>query len=229
MIDDSTRKNQSAVIKEVLMKSIFTTKVGMTQVIDEDGVVTPVTVLKADENVVVQIKTDETDGYNAVQIGYMDKKEKNVTKPVRGHFDKAGASYKRYLKEVNYGNDPIELAVGDNVAVDIFEEGEIVDVVATSKGKGTQGAIKRWNYGRGPQSHGSKSHRVAGARAAGSDPARVFKGRKGSGKMGNERVTIQNLQVVKVNTEDSYILVKGAVPGPKGGLVQIKQAVKGQD
>ena len=211
------------------MKSIFTTKVGMTQVIDEDGVVTPVTVLKADENVVVQIKTDETDGYNAVQIGYMDKKEKNVTKPVRGHFDKAGASYKRYLKEVNYGNDPIELAVGDNVAVDIFEEGEIVDVVATSKGKGTQGAIKRWNYGRGPQSHGSKSHRVAGARAAGSDPARVFKGRKGSGKMGNERVTIQNLQVVKVNTEDSYILVKGAVPGPKGGLVQIKQAVKGQD
>ena len=229
MIDDSTRKNQSAVIKEVLMKSIFTTKVGMTQVIDEDGVVTPVTVLKADENIVVQIKTDETDGYNAVQIGYMDKKEKNVTKPVRGHFDKAGASYKRYLKEVNYGNDPIDLAVGDNVAVDIFEEGEIVDVVATSKGKGTQGAIKRWNYGRGPQSHGSKSHRVAGARAAGSDPARVFKGRKGSGKMGNERVTIQNLQVVKVNTEDSYILVKGAVPGPKGGLVQIKQAVKGQD
>ncbi|MBM0045495.1 50S ribosomal protein L3 [Anaerococcus sp. DFU013_CI05] len=211
------------------MKSIFTTKVGMTQVIDEDGVITPVTVLKADENVVVQIKTDETDGYNAVQIGYMDKKEKNVKKPIKGHFDKAGASYKRYLKEVNYGNDPIDLVVGDKVAVDIFEEGEIVDVVATSKGKGTQGAIKRWNYGRGPQSHGSKSHRVAGARAAGSDPARVFKGRKGSGKMGNERVTIQNLQVVKVNTEDSYILVKGAVPGPKGGLVQIKQAVKGQN
>lgn len=201
----------------------------MTQVIDEDGVVTPVTVLKADENVVVQVKTEETDGYNAVQIGYMDKKEKNVKKPVKGHFDKAGASYKRYLKEVNYGNDPIELAVGDKLAVDIFEAGEVVDVVATSKGKGTQGAIKRWNYGRGPQSHGSKSHRVAGARAAGSDPARVFKGRKGSGKMGNERVTIQNLQVVKVNLEDSYILVKGAVPGPKGGLVQVKQAVKGQN
>lgn len=201
----------------------------MTQVIDEDGIVTPVTVLKADENVVVQVKTDEIDGYNAVQIGYMDKKEKNVKKPVKGHFDKAGASYKRYLKEVNYGNDPIEVAVGDKLAVDIFEEGEVVDVVATSKGKGTQGAIKRWNYGRGPQSHGSKSHRVAGARAAGSDPARVFKGRKGSGKMGNERVTVQNLQVVKVNLEDSYILVKGAVPGPKGGLVQVKQAVKGQN
>lgn len=211
------------------MKSIFTTKVGMTQVIDEDGIVTPVTVLKADENVVVQVKTDEIDGYNAVQIGYMDKKEKNVKKPVKGHFDKAGASYKRYLKEVNFGNDPIEVEVGDKLAVDIFEEGEVVDVVATSKGKGTQGAIKRWNYGRGPQSHGSKSHRVAGARAAGSDPARVFKGRKGSGKMGNERVTVQNLQVVKVNLEDSYILVKGAVPGPKGGLVQVKQAVKGQN
>ena len=211
------------------MKSIFTTKVGMTQVIDEDGIVTPVTVLKADENVVVQVKTDEIDGYNAVQIGYMDKKEKNVKKPVKGHFDKAGASYKRYLKEVNFGNDPIEVEVGDKLAVDIFEAGEVVDVVATSKGKGTQGAIKRWNYGRGPQSHGSKSHRVAGARAAGSDPARVFKGRKGSGKMGNERVTVQNLQVVKVNLEDSYILVKGAVPGPKGGLVQVKQAVKGQN
>ena len=211
------------------MKSIFTTKVGMTQVIDEDGVITPVTVLKAEENVVVQIKTEETDGYNAAQIGYMDKKEKNVKKPVKGHFDKAGASYKRYLKEVNYGNDPVDLIVGDTVAVDIFEEGDIVDVVATSKGKGTQGAIKRWNYGRGPASHGSKSHRVAGARAAGSDPARVFKGRKGSGKMGNERVTIQNLQVVKVNADDSYILVKGAVPGPKGGLVQVKQAVKGQN
>ena len=211
------------------MKSIFTTKVGMTQVIDEDGVITPVTVLKADKNVVVQVKTDETDGYNAVQIGYMDKKEKNVKKPQKGHFDKAGASYKRYLKEINYGNDPVALVVGDEVAVDIFEAGEMVDVVATSKGKGTQGAIKRWNYGRGPQSHGSKSHRVAGARAAGSDPARVFKGRKGSGKMGNERVTIQNLQVVKVNAEDSYILVKGAVPGPKGGVVQVKQAVKGQN
>ena len=201
----------------------------MTQVIDEDGIVTPVTVLKADENVVVQVKTEETDGYNAVQIGYKDKKEKNVKKPVKGHFDKAGASYKRYLKEVNYGNDPVDLTVGDNIAVDIFEEGEIVDVVATSKGKGTQGAIKRWNYGRGPESHGSKSHRVAGARSAGSDPARVFKGRKGSGKMGNERVTIQNLQVVKENQEDSYILVKGAVPGPKGGLVEVKQAVKGQN
>lgn len=197
----------------------------MTQVIDADGVVTPVTVLKAEENVIVQVKTQDVDGYDAVQIGYLDKKEKNVKKPIRGHFDKANASYKRHLKEVRL-NEATDLKVGDTVTVDLFQDGDVVDVVATSKGKGTQGAIKRWNYGRGPSSHGSKSHRIAGARAAGSDPARVFKGRKGSGKMGNERVTIQNLKVVKVNADESYILVKGAVPGPKGGLVEVKQAVK---
>ena len=198
----------------------------MTQVIDEDGVITPVTVLKACDNVVVQVKTVENDGYNAIQVGTIDKKEKNVKKPIKGHFDKAGVSYKRYLREINLGDETTELKAGDNITVDIFEDGEIVDIVATSKGKGTQGAIKRWNYGRGPESHGSKSHRVAGARAAGSDPARVFKGRKGSGKMGHDRVTIQNVKLVKVNTEDSYILVKGGVPGPKGGLVEVKQAVK---
>ena len=211
------------------MKSIFTTKVGMTQVIDEDGVITPVTVLKASENVVVQVKTKEVDGYDAIQVGTVDKKEKNVKKPIRGHYDKAGVSYKRYLREINLKGEATELKAGDMITVDIFEEGELVDVVATSKGKGTQGAIKRWNYGRGPESHGSKSHRVAGARAAGSDPARVFKGRKGSGKMGHDRVTIQNVKVVKVNAEDSYILVKGGVPGPKGGLVEVKQAVKSLD
>lgn len=211
------------------MKSIFTTKVGMTQVIDEDGVITPVTVLKADENVVVQVKTKDVDGYDAIQVGTVDKKEKNVKKPIRGHFDKANVSYKRYLREINLKGEATELKAGDLITVDIFEEGELVDVVATSKGKGTQGAIKRWNYGRGPESHGSKSHRVAGARAAASDPARVFKGRKGSGKMGHDRVTIQNVKVVKVNAEDSYILVKGGVPGPKGGLVEVKQAVKSLD
>ena len=201
----------------------------MTQVIDEDGVITPVTVLKADENVVVQVKTKDVDGYDAIQVGTVDKKEKNVKKPIRGHFDKAGVSYKRYLKEVNLKGEETELKAGDKITVDIFEEGQLVDVVTKSKGKGTQGAIKRWNYGRGPESHGSKSHRVAGARAAGSDPARVFKGRKGSGKMGHDRVTIQNVKVVKVNAEDSYILVKGGVPGPKGGLVEVKQAVKSLD
>ena len=133
----------------------------MTQVIDEDGVITPVTVLKADENVVVQVKTVETDGYNAIQVGYMDKKEKNVKKPVREHFKKANAATKRYLKEVNFGEETPELNLGDVITVDQFEAGDIVDIVATSKGKGTQGAIKRWNYGRGPASHGSKSHRVA--------------------------------------------------------------------
>ena len=198
----------------------------MTQVIDEDGVITPVTVLKACDNVVVQVKTVENDGYNAIQVGTIDKKEKNIKKPIKGHFDKAGVSYKKYLREINLGDETTELKAGDNITVDIFEDGEIVDIVATSKGKGTQGAIKRWNYGRGPERHGSKSHRVAGARAAGSDPARVFKGRKGSGKMGHDRVTIQNVKLVKVNTEDSYILVKGGVPGPKGGLVEVKQAVK---
>ena len=207
------------------MKSIFTTKIGMTQVMDADGIVTPVTVLKADENVIVQVKSKETDGYDAIQIGYLDKKEKNVKKPIKGHFDKAGASYKRYLREVRL-NEETDLKVGDTVTVDLFEEGDIVDVVATSKGKGTQGAIKRWNYATGPKSHGSKVHRLAGARSAAAPPGRVLKGRKGSGKMGNERVTIQNLEVVKVNADESYILVKGAVPGPKGGLVEVKQAVK---
>lgn len=207
------------------MKSIFTTKIGMTQVIDADGAVTPVTVLKAEENVVVQIKDLDNDGYDALQIGYLEKKEKNVKKPIRGHFDKANVSYKRFLREVRLA-EKSDLNLGDKLTVDMFAENDVVDVVAISKGKGTQGAIKRWNYGRGPSSHGSKSHRVAGARAAGSNPSRVFKGRKGSGKMGNERVTIQNLKVVKVNADESYILVKGSVPGPKGGLVEVKQAVK---
>ena len=201
----------------------------MTQVIDADGVITPVTVLKAEENAVVQVKTIENDGYNAIQVGTVDKKEENVKKPIRGHYDKAGVSYKRYLKEIRLGDEATELKAGDKITVDIFEEGELVDIVAISKGKGTQGAIKRWNYGRGPERHGSKSHRVAGARAAGSDPARVFKGRKGSGKMGHDRVTIQNVKLVKVNAEDSYILVKGGVPGPKGGLVEVKSAIKSLD
>ena len=200
----------------------------MTQVIDEDGVITPVTVLKINENKVVQVKTQDVDGYDAIQVGTVDKKEKNVKKPIRGHFDKAGVSYKRYLKEVRL-NEATDLKAGDEITADIFEDGEVVDITAISKGKGTQGAIKRWNYSRGRESHGSKAHRVAGARAAASDPARVFKGRKGSGKMGHDRVTIQNVKLVKVNTEDNYILVKGGVPGPKGGLVEVKSAIKSLD
>lgn len=206
------------------MKSIFTTKLGMTSVINENGDVTPVTVLKYEDNVISQIKTVEKDGYDAIQVATIDKKEKKTKKPLKGHFDKASVSYKRFLREVKTSGE--EFNLGDVLGLDQFAEGDSVDVVATSKGKGTQGAIKRWNYHRGPQGHGSKSHRVAGARAAGSDPARVFKGRKGSGKMGHDRTTVQNLTVVRVNTEDKYILLKGAVPGPKGGLVQVKESVK---
>ena len=198
----------------------------MTQVIDADGVITPVTVLKADENVVVQVKTKDVDGYNAIQVGTVDKKEKNVKKPIRGHYDKAGVSYKRYLKEIRLGDEATELKAGDKITVDIFEEGELVDIVAISKGKGTQGAIVRHNYSRGPMGHGSKSHRVAGARSAGSYPARVFKGRKGSGKMGHDRVTVQNLKIVKVDNERNLLLIKGAVPGNKGGVVTVREAIK---
>ena len=207
------------------MKSILGKKIGMTQIFAEGGEVVPVTVIEAGPMIVTQIKSVDTDGYNAVQVGYVDIKEHKVNQPLKGHFDKANAGYKKYLREFRV-DDVSSYELGSEIKVDVLKDVERVDVFATSKGKGTQGAIKRWNYGRGPASHGSKSHRVAGARAAGSDPARVFKGRKGSGKMGHERVTVQNLKVVKVNTEDSYILVKGAVPGPKGGLVQVKQATK---
>ncbi len=207
------------------MKKIFGKKLGMTQVFDEAGVVTPVTVIQAGPNVVTQIKTKERDGYDAVQVGYLDKKEKNTNKPEKGHFNKANVAVKQFVREIRV-DDPESYELGGEIKVSIFEQGEIVDVVGTSKGKGTQGAIKRWNYGRGPMGHGSKSHRVAGARAAASFPARVFPGTKGSGKMGNERVTVQNLTVVRVDEEAGVILVKGAIPGPKGGLVVIKQAAK---
>ncbi len=207
------------------MKKIFGKKLGMTQVFDETGVVTPVTVIQAGPNVVTQIKTKEKDGYDAIQVGYLDKKEKNTNKPEKGHFNKANVAVKQFVREIRV-DDPENYELGGEIKVSIFEEGEIVDVVGTSKGKGTQGAIKRWNYGRGPMGHGSKSHRVAGARAAASYPARVFPGTKGSGKMGNERVTVQNLTVVRVDEEAGVILVKGAIPGPKGGLVAVKQAAK---
>ena len=200
----------------------------MTQIFNEDGSVVPVTVIEAGPMVVTQIKTKEKEGYNAIQVGYIEKKEKHVNQPMRGHFGKAGVSFKKHLQEFKIGDDE-QFNLGDEIKLDIFQDGDVVDVIGISKGKGTQGAIKRWNYGRGPERHGSKSHRVAGARAAGSDPARVFKGRKGSGKMGHDRVTIQNVKLVKVNAEDSYILVKGGVPGPKGGLVEVKSAIKSLD
>lgn len=207
------------------MKSILGKKIGMTQIFTEDGTVVPVTVVEAGPMFVTQVKTVETDGYNAIQCGYVDKKEKKVTKPLKGHFDKVSVGYKRFVREFIL-NEGETFETGQEIKVDLFAEGDKVDVIGTSKGKGTQGAIKRWNYGRGPEGHGSKSHRVAGARSAGTYPGRVLKGRKASGKTGNKKSTVQNLVVVKVDVEKNLILVKGAIPGPKGGLVTIREAVK---
>lgn len=207
------------------MKSILGRKLGMTQLFDETGKVIPVTVVEAGPVFVTQIKTVEKDGYNAVQVGYVERKEKHSNQPMKGHFAKANVSLKKHLRE--FLVESVEgYELGQEIKADIFAQSDIVDVIGTSKGKGTQGAIKRHNYGRGPMAHGSKSHRVAGARSAGSYPARVFKGRKGSGKMGNDRVTVQNLTVVRVDVDKNLILVKGAIPGPKGGLVTIKEAKK---
>lgn len=197
----------------------------MTQLFDENGVVIPVTVVEAGPIVVTQVKTQETDGYNAVQVGYLERKEKHSNQPMKGHFAKAGVELKKHVREfLVESTDAYE--VGQEIKADVFQANDHVDVVGTSKGKGTQGSIKRHNYSRGPEAHGSKSHRVAGARSAGSYPARVFKGRKGSGKMGNERVTVQNLEVVRVDVDKNLLLIKGAIPGPKGGLVTIKETVK---
>ncbi|MDO5026883.1 MAG: 50S ribosomal protein L3 [Tissierellia bacterium] len=207
------------------MKGILGRKLGMTQLFDENGVVIPVTVVEAGPIVVTQIKTEETDGYNAVQVGYLERKEKHSNQPMKGHFAKAGVELKKHLREFRVDStEGYEL--GQEFKADIFEANQHVDVIGTSKGKGTQGSIKRHNYSRGPEAHGSKSHRVAGARSAGSYPARVFKGRKGSGKMGNERVTVQNLEVVRVDVDKNLLLIKGAIPGPKGGLVTIKETIK---
>ena len=207
------------------MKSILGKKIGMTQIFAEDGSVIPVTVVEAGPMFVTQVKTVENEGYNAIQCGYVDKKEKKVTKPLKGHFDKVSVGYKRFVREFRLiDGEPIE--PGQEIKVDLIAEGDKVDVIGTSKGKGTQGAIKRWNYGRGPEGHGSKSHRVAGARSAGTFPGRVLKGRKASGKTGNKKSTVQNLVVVKVDVEKNLILVKGAIPGPKGGLVTVREAVK---
>ena len=207
------------------MKGILGKKIGMTQIFLEDGRVVPVTVVEAGPMIVTQVKTVDNDGYNSIQVGYIDRKEKHMTQPLRGHFDKVEIGYKKYLREFRV-DDASEYNTGDEIKVDIFSEDDKVDVIGTSKGKGTQGPIKRHNYSRGPESHGSKSHRVGGARAAGAYPGRVFKGRKGAGKMGNERVTVQNLSIVRIDADKNLILLKGAIPGPKGGLVTIKETVK---
>ena len=224
-----------------MKKAILATKVGMTQIFNEDGVLTPVTVLQAGPCVVTQIKTVENDGYSAVQVGFVDKKDKivtkdasgkkeiahrhGVTKAEKGHFDKAGVSSKRFVREFKFENAD-EFALGQEITADIFAAGDKVDATAISKGKGFQGAIKRHNQHRGPMTHGSKFHRHAGSNGAASDPSKVFKGKKMPGHMGSKRITIQNLEIVRVDAENNLILVKGSVPGPKKSLVTIKESVK---
>lgn len=208
-----------------MKKGILGKKLGMTQLFTEDGTVIPVTVVEAGPCVVTQIKTQEKDGYNAVQVGYGDIREKLVNKPLRGHFDKAGVSYKRYVREFPFDNVE-DYKIGQEIKVDVFSEGDRVDVVGRSKGKGFAGNIKRWGHGRGPMSHGSHYHRGPGAMSAGSSPGRVFKNRKLPGRMGNVRITVQNLEIIKVDTDRNLLLVKGAVPGPKGNMLIIKETVK---
>ena len=208
-----------------MKKGILATKVGMTQIFNEDGVLTPVTVLLAGPCVVTQVKTAENDGYNAVQVGFVDKRAKLVSKPLKGHFDKAGVSYKRYVREFKFENAS-EYSVKDEIKADIFAAGDKIDATAISKGEGFQGAIKRHGQSRGPMAHGSKFHRHAGSNGSCSDPSKVFKGKKMPGQMGNKRVTIQNLEIVKIDAENNLILVKGAVPGPKKSLVTIRETVK---
>lgn len=208
-----------------MKKAILATKVGMTQIFNDDGVLTPVTVLQAGPVVVTQVKTVENDGYSAVQVGFVDKREKLVNKPMKGQFDKAGVSYKRYVRELKL-EDAESYEPGQEIKVDVFEAGDKVDASAISKGKGFQGAIRRHGLHRGPMAHGSKYHRHAGSNGACSDPSRVFKGKKMPGHMGHKKVTVQNLEIVRVDTENNLLLVKGAVPGPRKGLVTIKETVK---
>ncbi len=208
-----------------MKKAILATKVGMTQIFGDNGVLIPVTVLLAGPCAVLQVKTEENDGYKAVQVGFVDKREKLVNKPLKGHFDKAGVSYKRYIRELRLENAE-EYSVKDEIKADIFAAGDKVDATAISKGKGYQGAIKRFGQHRGPMAHGSKFHRHQGSNGSATTPGRVFKGKGMPGHMGHKRVTVQNLEVVRVDAENNLILVKGAVPGPKKSLVTLKETVK---
>ncbi len=206
-------------------KAILATKVGMTQIFDETGASIPVTVLQAGPCVVTQVKTEENDGYNAVQVGFADIREKLVNKPRQGQFEKADVPFKRFLREFRFDNVS-EYEVKQEIKADIFAVGDHVDATAISKGKGYQGAIKRHGQSRGPMTHGSKYHRHAGSNGAASDPSKVFKGKKMPGQMGHVKVTVQNLEVVRVDAENNLLLVKGSVPGPKKSLITIKETVK---
>ena len=206
------------------MKGILGRKIGMTQIFTEEGIVIPVTVVEAGPNVVTQVKTVEKDGYNAIQVGFEDAKEKSLNKPQKGHLAAANV-LKKHLKEFRV--DAVEeFTVGQEIKADLFAAGEKIDVTGTSKGKGFQGPIKRHGQSRGPESHGSRYHRRPGSMGACSFPGRVFKNKKLAGHMGSVKVTVQNLEVVKVDADKNLILVKGAIPGPKGSMVTIKEAVK---
>lgn len=208
-----------------MKKAIMGRKIGMTQIFNENGKIVPVTVIEAGPCVVIQKKTTEKDGYEAIRVGFADVKEKLLSKPVKGQFTKAGVAIKRYIKEFKLDNAS-EYQVGQEIKIDIFEIGEKVDVTGTSKGKGFQGTIKRWNGHRGPMSHGSKFHRSVGSMGGSSDPSRTFKNKKMPGHMGNVKTTVLNLEVVKIMPEKNVILIKGGVPGPNKGIVVIRNSVK---
>ena len=208
-----------------MKKAILATKVGMTQIFNENGMLIPVTVLQATPNVVTQVKTVENDGYAAVQVGFGEIRDVLVNKPRKGHFAKAGVANKRFLKEFKFEN-AAEYTVGQEIKADIFAEGDKIDATGISKGKGFQGAIKRHGLSRGPMKHGSKYHRHAGSNGPATTPGRVFKGKHMPGQMGAVKVTVQNLEVVKIDVENNLILVKGAVPGSKQALVTLKETVK---
>jgi large subunit ribosomal protein L3 len=210
------------------MKTLLGKKIGMTQIFTEEGNVVPVTVIEAGPEVVTQIKTVETDGYNAVQVGYEDTKPHRVNKPMTGHFEKSGVALKKHVAEFRPEDGEV-YELGQVITVADFEEGKKLDVTGISKGKGTQGNIKRHGHHRGPMTHGSKHKRLAGALAAGTYPSRVFKGNAGPGRMGRDTVTVQNVVLVKVIEDRNLLLVKGAIPGKKGGLVRVHYAIKGQD
>ena len=209
------------------MEGILGKKIGMTQIFSEAGEMIPVTVIEAGPCVVTQLKNEETDGYKAVQLGFEDQKEHRLTKPERGHFAKAGVACKKYLGEFRLSEDE-SYELGQTVSAADFEEGAKLDITGTSKGKGTQGNIKRHHHRRGPMTHGSKHKRLPGGLAAATYPSRVFLGNKAPGRTGRDTVTVQNLELVKVIADRNLMLVKGAVPGNKGGLLRIRMAVKGQ-
>ncbi|ADK17128.1 MULTISPECIES: 50S ribosomal protein L3 [Clostridium] len=208
-----------------MKKAILGRKLGMTQIFNENGKVIPVTVIEAGPCAVIQKKTVEKDGYEAVQVGFSDIREKLVNKPMKGHFEKAGVTLKRFIKEFKLENAS-EYKEGQEIKADVFTAGDKVDVSGVSKGKGFQGTIKRWNAQRGPMSHGSKFHRAPGSMGACSDPSRTFKNMKMAGHMGNRNTTVLNLEVAKVIPEKNIILIKGGVPGPNKGLVAIRNTVK---